>query len=63
MFAVQRIAYGYPVKSPDDECLQLVLEALRDFTTAGKLGRYLVDFFPICKYRSDSYPDLYLPFL
>ena len=49
MFAVQLIVYGYPVKSPDDECLQLVIKSLQEFTTAGKLGRYMVDFFPFCK--------------
>ncbi|RXW19452.1 hypothetical protein EST38_g6407 [Candolleomyces aberdarensis] len=41
MLAVQLIAYGYPVTSPDDECLKLVTESLRDFTSAGKLGAYL----------------------
>lgn len=49
MFAVQLICYGYPVKSPDDECLQLVRESLENFTLAGKLGSHLVDFFPFCK--------------
>jgi hypothetical protein len=52
MSAVQLIVYGYPVKSPDDECLQLVLESLQNFTSAGKLGKYMVDFFPICKHHS-----------
>ncbi|KAJ2932181.1 hypothetical protein H1R20_g4891, partial [Candolleomyces eurysporus] len=56
MLAVQLIAYGYPVTSPDDECLQLVTESLRDFTSAGKLGAYLVDFFPILKYVPEWMP-------
>ncbi|KAJ2919376.1 hypothetical protein MD484_g987, partial [Candolleomyces efflorescens] len=56
MFAVQLIVYGYPVKSPDDECLQLVIKSLQEFTTAGKLGRYMVDFFPFLKYIPGWFP-------
>ncbi|KAJ2919348.1 hypothetical protein MD484_g970, partial [Candolleomyces efflorescens] len=53
---IQRISYGYPVKSHDDEFLQLTLASLNDFTRAGKLGNFLVDFFPVLKHVPEWFP-------
>ncbi|KAF6752028.1 cytochrome P450 [Ephemerocybe angulata] len=47
---IQRILYGYTVESPDDAFLVNALVSLGHFNKAGKLGSYLVDFFPILKY-------------
>lgn len=47
---VERIIYGHTVKSPDDKFLKLTLESLENFTKAGKLGSYLIDFIPLLAY-------------
>ena len=53
MFAVQLIAYGYPVKSPDDECLQLIMAGLKDFSSAAFLDK-AAEFFEISKVESKA---------
>lgn len=45
-----KIAYGYETKVGHDELVELVDEAMDQFTFLSKPGQYLVDFFPILKY-------------
>ncbi|TCD66167.1 hypothetical protein EIP91_001721 [Steccherinum ochraceum] len=45
-----KIAYGYETKVGHDDLVELVDEAMDQFTFLSKPGRYLVDFFPILKY-------------
>ncbi|KAJ3549201.1 hypothetical protein NMY22_g974 [Coprinellus aureogranulatus] len=53
---IQRILYGYTVKSADDEFLVNALVSLENFTKAGKLGNYLVDFFSPLKHVPEWFP-------
>ena len=51
-----KIAYGYETKTGHDDLVELVDEAMDQFTYLSKPGLFLVDFIPWLKYVPEWFP-------